>query len=50
MFNSLSDLVKDTVKIVTAPVEIGIDATRIVTKPIADVADDVRDVLKSKDK
>lgn len=32
------DLVGDIVKIAVAPLEIAVDVTRIVTKPLADVA------------
>lgn len=38
MFKSLLGLVEDVVKIAVAPVEIAIDATRIITKPVGDVA------------
>ena len=38
MFKSLFGLVDDVASIVTAPVEIAADLTRVVTKPIADLS------------
>lgn len=38
MFKSLFGIVEDAVKIVAAPVSIAADLTRVVTKPVADVA------------
>lgn len=50
MFGSLLKLTKDLVTIVTAPVEIAIDLTGAVVKPIAEVAeeivDDIKDITK----
>ena len=46
MFKSLFGLVEDTVKIVAAPVEVAVDLTRIVTKPVADLSQEVVDVVK----
>jgi len=40
MFKSLTGLVTDVVKVVAAPVEIAVDATRVVTKPVADLAEE----------
>lgn len=39
MFGSLLGIVTDVVKVVAAPVEIAIDLTRTVTKPIAEEAE-----------
>ena len=39
MFGSLLGIVTDVAKVVTAPVEIALDATRIITKPIGDIAE-----------
>jgi hypothetical protein len=41
MLKSLFGLAEDVVKVVAAPVEIAVDAARIVTKPVADVAEEV---------
>ncbi len=41
MFKSLVSLVEDTVSIVTAPVEVAADLTRMVTKPLADASQQV---------
>lgn len=38
MFGSLLNVVKDVATVVTAPVEIALDVTSAVTKPIADMA------------
>lgn len=47
MFKSLMGVVGDAVKIVAAPVEIALDVTRAVTKPIADVAQEaVKEIKK----
>lgn len=46
MFNSLFNLAGDALKIVAAPVEIAADLARVVTKPVADIADDVVDSVK----
>ncbi len=40
MFGSLLNVVKDVATIVTAPVEIALDVTSAVTKPIADTVSD----------
>lgn len=39
MFGSLIGLIGDVVKVAVAPVEIALDATRIVTKPLGDIAE-----------
>ena len=39
MLNSLFSVVTDVAKIVTAPVEIALDTTRAITKPVAEVAE-----------
>ena len=46
MFRSLAGLVGDVVKIAAAPIEITADLTRVVTKPVADAAEEVRDAVK----
>jgi len=46
MFDSLIKLGKDVVDVVAAPVEIAIDSARIVTKPVADLANEAVDVVK----
>lgn len=52
MFGSLVGLVGDALKIAAAPVEIAVDVTRAVTKPVADaaqqVAKDVKEELQDK--
>ena len=47
MFKSLLGLGEDVLKIATAPVEIAVDLTRTVTKPVADAAQDVVKEIKS---
>lgn len=39
-FNSAFGLVTDVAKIVLAPVQVAVDLTRAVTKPVADLAQD----------
>lgn len=47
MLGSLVGVASDVVKIATAPVEIALDVTRAVTKPIADVAQEaVKEIKK----
>lgn len=50
MFKSLIGIVKDVAEIAAAPVEIAADLTRVVTKPVADIAkataDEVKEVTK----
>lgn len=50
MFKSIFGLVGDVAKIVVAPVEMVVDVTRIVTKPVADIAEaaahEVKTVVK----
>ncbi len=46
MLGSLFGLGKDLATIVTAPVEIAIDLTRVVTKPVADVAKEITTGVK----
>jgi hypothetical protein len=45
MFGSLLGVVTDVVKIAAAPVSIALDVTRVVTKPVADVAQDAADAV-----
>lgn len=47
MFKSIVGLGEDVVKIVSAPVEIAVDLTRTVTKPVADAAQDAVKEIKS---
>lgn len=46
MFKSLAGLVGDIVEIASAPVEVAVDLTRAVTKPVADIAQEVVRELK----
>lgn len=47
MFGSLFGVAIDLVKIAAAPVEIALDVTRAVTKPVADVAQEaVKEIKK----
>ncbi len=41
VFKSLIDLATDVAKIAVAPVEVAADLTRVVRKPLADVAGEV---------
>lgn len=49
MFGSLLDLASDVFDIATAPAKVGVNVARAVTKPVAnmanDVVDDVEDAL-----
>lgn len=45
MFNALSGLVTDAVKLVDAAVEVPVAAARIITKPVADAAEAVKDEI-----
>jgi len=47
MFGSLFDLAEDVCDIVSAPVEIVAETARVVTKPIADVAKEVVEEVKT---
>ena len=46
MFGSLIGIVTDVVKVVAAPIEIAVDVTRVVTKPIADLAEEAVSEVK----
>ncbi len=46
MFKSLFGVVGDVVKIAVAPVEIAAGLTRVVTKPVADLAEDAVDGVR----
>jgi hypothetical protein len=46
MFGSLLGVVTDVVKVAVAPVEIALDVTRVVTKPIADLAEEAAAEVK----
>ncbi len=45
MFNSLFGIVKDVANVVDAAIEIPLGITRAVTKPIGDVAEEMKDSL-----
>ena len=49
MIKSLFGLVEDVTTIVTAPIKIGLDVTRKVTKPIADLANETVKSIKDDD-
>lgn len=46
MFGSLLGVITDTAKIVAAPLEIAADLTRVVTKPVAELAQEVAKEVK----
>lgn len=46
MFSSLLNVAKDVTRTVAAPVEIALDAARVVTKPIADAASETASAVK----
>ena len=46
MLGSLFGLIDDVAKIATAPIEVALDATRIITKPTADIAQEAVDLIK----
>ena len=46
MFGSLLKLAEDIVKTVSAPVEITADLTRLISKPIANAAEAIKDEVK----
>jgi len=46
MFDSIFGAVADTVKIVTAPVSVAADIARTVTKPLAEVSEDIAESVK----
>ncbi len=46
MFRSLLGVVSDVVKVAAAPVEVALDVTRCVTKPVADAAEAVASEVK----
>jgi len=46
LLDSVASLAKDVSDIATAPVKIAVDATRVVTEPMAEMARDVADVFK----
>ena len=47
MLGSLLNVVSDVVKVVAAPVEIALDITSVVTKPIADLSQEAVSEVKS---
>lgn len=46
MFGSLAGLIGDVAKVVAAPVEIAVDAARVITKPAADLAQEAAKEVK----
>lgn len=46
LFDSITKLTKDVAEIVTAPIEIAVDLTRQITKPIADAAKEIVEDVK----
>ena len=46
MFKSLLNITTDVVKIASAPVEIALDTTRAVTKPVADLCEETVKEIK----
>lgn len=46
MFKSIVNLFEDVTRIATAPVEVLTDTARVITKPIADTAQNVVDAAK----
>ncbi len=46
MLKGLIGIASDVAKVVAAPVEIAVDITRVVTKPIADLATEAADEVK----
>lgn len=46
MFGELFKLGEDLVKVAVAPVEVALDVTRVVTKPLADVATSTVETVK----
>ncbi len=46
MFKSIFNLAEDVARVVTAPVEILSDIAQVVTKPSADLAQDIVDEVK----
>lgn len=46
MFKSLIGLVSDVAKVAVAPVEIAVDVTRAMTKPVADMATEMTKEVK----
>ena len=47
MFKSIFNVAADVVKIAVAPIEIAADLTHVVTKPVAELAEDVVDMVKA---
>lgn len=47
MFGTLFDIVKDTAKIVTAPVEMALDVVSVPVKVVAEVAEELIKDVKS---
>lgn len=46
MFDNLINIVSDVAKVVVAPVEISLDLTSTITKPIAELAEDLVQEIK----
>lgn len=47
MFKSLFGIVEDVVKIAAAPVEVVVDVTRAVTKPVAELSEEAVKEIKT---
>lgn len=47
LFNSLTELAADVVKVVVAPVEIVVDLADAAVKPVAEVAQELANEIKS---
>lgn len=46
MFKSLFNITKDVIDVVKAPLEIALDVTSAITKPIADAANEIVEDIK----
>lgn len=47
LFDSIVNITKDVTNIVLAPVEIAVDTTRVITKPVADLATEIKNEIKA---
>lgn len=45
MFNALFGIVKDTANVIDAAVEVPLGIVRVVTKPVGDIAQDIKNSL-----
>lgn len=46
LLKSMGDLAKDVAELVVTPVEIAVDLSGVVVKPVADLARDLKDGIK----